>query len=385
MNRIKYIAVNILETLLRVFPFSYKTGVIKIGHPDRTSPVLITGNYHLTVERVKRALKGSNVYLLIANSRGINVWCAATGGLFSNHDVISILKTSGIEKLVDHRNVILPQLAATGIERKVIKKKTGWRIIWGPVYAKDIRAFIEKKQEKTAKMREVKFPITQRIEMAVAWAFPISFVASLIMLLFWPKELIPMILLIWGLAFAIFISFPLYSSLLNTRGKRVGFIFFDFGRGGIQLVLWVILLIGLIIYSISSGNLNLEFMSRWGVFSLIVVFVLSMDLMGSTPTYKSGLHEDRLLEITFDKEKCKGAAFCEQVCPRNCFTVDKKLHTVSELRAGRCVQCGACIVQCPFDALYFQDPSGEIVLPETIRKYKLNLMGKRMVKIPSKI
>ncbi|MFQ6000166.1 MAG: 4Fe-4S binding protein, partial [Anaerolineae bacterium] len=49
-------------------------------------------------------------------------------------------------------------------------------------------------------------------------------------------------------------------------------------------------------------------------------------------------------------------------------------------RSDRCVQCGACIVQCPFDALYFKSPKGEIILPETIRKFKLNLIGKRLVK-----
>lgn len=101
--------------------------------------------------------------------------------------------------------------------------------------------------------------------------------------------------------------------------------------------------------------------------------------MGSTPIYKSGLHEDRFLKITLDEDKCKGAAFCEQVCPKNCFDVDKKQHMASIPRIDECVQCGACIVQCPFDALYFESPDGEMILPETIRTYKLNLMGKRLV------
>jgi len=103
MNFIKFIFVNIIETLLRGFPFPSKTGLIKIGNPNRNSPVFLTCNFHLTVERVKRALKGMDAYLLVANSRGINVWCSATGGLFTNHDVISVLKTSKIEKLVDHK------------------------------------------------------------------------------------------------------------------------------------------------------------------------------------------------------------------------------------------------------------------------------------------
>ncbi len=78
MKSLKYIGLNILETLLRVLPFPAKTGLIKIGSPDRNSPVLLTCNFHLTVERVKQQLIGKDCYLLVANSRGVNVWCAAT-------------------------------------------------------------------------------------------------------------------------------------------------------------------------------------------------------------------------------------------------------------------------------------------------------------------
>ena len=88
--------------------------------------------------------------------------------LVSHINVISALKTSGIEKLVNHRDVILPQLAATGIESKVIEKKTGWRMIWGPVYAKDIVTFIEKNFRKTKEMGEMKFPWKDRFEIAVS-------------------------------------------------------------------------------------------------------------------------------------------------------------------------------------------------------------------------
>jgi NAD-dependent dihydropyrimidine dehydrogenase PreA subunit len=101
--------------------------------------------------------------------------------------------------------------------------------------------------------------------------------------------------------------------------------------------------------------------------------------MGSTPIYKSGLHEDRLLKIIFNRKKCKGAGLCEEVCPRNCYEVDKRKNITTMPRSNQCVQCGACIVQCPFDALYFKNLKKEIILPKTIRKYKLNMMGKRSV------
>ncbi len=140
MSNLRYLVANVLCTLLRFIPIPCRTGVIKIGNPGRDSPVLLTCNYWLTVERVKKAIRGIDCYLLVANSRGINVWCASAGGHLTNHSVISILKTSGIEELVGHRNIILPQLAASGIEAKVIKEKTGWNVIWGPVYAHDIPA-----------------------------------------------------------------------------------------------------------------------------------------------------------------------------------------------------------------------------------------------------
>ena len=380
MNLPKFFAINIVETLLRVLPFPCKTGLSKIGNPDRNSPVFLTCNYHLTVERVKRVLKGIDAYLLVANSRGINVWCAATGGLFTNHNVISVLKVSGIEELVDHRNIMLPQLAATGVEADVIKKKTGWKVIWGPVYAKDIPAFIRNKLKKTPKMREVEFPLRQRIEMALAWAFPISIILALIMIPLWHEVISAVIFLVWGLSFLMFVSFPLYSQWLSSEDKRIGFVFFDFGRGGFQLILWGVLILGLIVYSLVADDFSWGFLFRWSFITLIAVLLLSIDLMGSTPVYKSGLHEDRLLRVILDEKKCRGAGFCEQVCPRNCYEVDRNRHIAIMPRAGRCVQCGACIVQCTFDALYFESPKGEVIRPETIRRFKLNLIGRRLVK-----
>jgi len=380
VNRFKYVLINIFETLLRVFPFPCRRGLIKIGNPGRHSPVLITGNFHLTVQRVKKSLHGLDVYLLVANSRGINVWCAAAGGHLTNRDVISVLKTSGIEKLVDHRRVILPQLAATGIEGRVIARKTGWKVVWGPVYARDIPEFLQARFQKTPAMSQVKFPLLQRMEMAVAWAFPISLVADLIVLPFRKGTILPLTLLVWLLAFFIFITFPLYEKWLRFQGKRVGFIFFDFGRGGFQLIMWGLFILGLIGYALFSQQYAWNFVVRWGFISLVIILTLSLDLAGSTPVLKSGLHAERLLNVVLDEARCRGAAFCERVCPRNCFEVDKTRHKATRPRENDCVRCGACIVQCPFDALFFADPEGKFIPPEVTRKFKINLMGKRLVK-----
>ena len=382
MKGLGYLFINLVGTLLRAFPLPCKTGCIPVGNPGPDSPVFLTCNYSLTVERVKRALRGLDAYLLVANSRGINVWCAATGGLLTNHDVISVLKTSGIEGRVNHRNVILPQLAATGIERKTIHRKTGWRIVWGPVYAADIPAFLQSQLRKTTEMSQVRFPLGQRLEMAIMWAFPFSLIAVPVTLLFWPSFSLLLAGLIWLVSLATYLLFPFYSRWLDPhkKGTRISryTIVFDFSKS--TAIVWAFVLALLVLITLATKSYNWEFVWRWGFASLVIALLINMDLMGSTPIYKSGLHEDRFLKVTLDESKCRGAGFCEQVCPRNCFIVDKSRHLATIPGAERCVQCGACIVQCPFDALYFKAPSGQILPPETIRKFKLNLMGKRLAK-----
>lgn len=378
MRNLSYFLITLVQTLLRVLPFPCKTGLVRIGNPGRDAPVFLTGNFRLTVERVRRSLAGVDAYLLVANSRGVNVWCAATGGHLTNHDVISVLKTSGIENLVDHRRVILPQLAATGIEGNIVQRKTGWRIIWGPVYATSIPRFLAAGYKKTPEMRVVRFAWPQRLEMAVAWAFPISLL-TLFLLPFWKEGVTPLVGFIWIAALVIFLGFPFYHGHLRTKGRNLGLIFFNFGRRGVLLFLWGAFVLGLVGYSLSAGEFSWGLVARWGFSALIVLLILALDLTGSTPTYKSGLHEERRWRIELDSDRCKGAAFCEQVCPTNVFTVDHDRRVAIVARVGQCVQCGACIVQCPFDALYFRSPGGDFVAPETIRRFKLNLLGNRKV------
>jgi NAD-dependent dihydropyrimidine dehydrogenase PreA subunit len=372
--------IEVLQTLLRMLPFPCRTGLQTLGRPDRSSPVFLTGNFGLTVERVKRALSGIDGYLLVANSRGVNVWCAATGGLLTHHDVVSVLKTSGIASRVDHRRVILPQLAATGVEGRVIREKTGWKVVWGPVDADAIPTVLGQGMKASPGMRHVRFPWRARLEMAVAWAFPISLLACLLAPL-WPEGALPLAALVWGVSLLLFLAFPLYQRRLRPRAPRVGFVFFDFGQRGILLLLWVGFVLALLGYAELTGGVPFTFTLRWGLASLVVLFILGLDLSGSTPVYKSGLHEDRLLAIELDEERCKGAGFCETVCPKDVFEVDHHRKLARLPRAGQCVQCGACIVQCPFDALFFRSPEGSVIEAETVRRFKLNLIGTRKVDV----
>ena len=338
MSFVRYALINVIATLFRMLPWPRRTGLVEIGHPDRNSPVLLTCNYGLTVERVRRALRGVDGYLLIANSRGVNVWCSAAGGLFTHHDVVSALKTSGIQERVDHRVVILPQLAATGVEAREVRQRAGWEVIWGPVDARDLPAFLASESYMVLEMRQVAFGWLPRLEMAVAWAFPISLFVALVLLFLWRAALLPAVLLTWVLALLVFLGFPLYARWLGPQGHKVGLGSvstrhmdaapvaagrgLSFGQGGLQLVLWGLCLLGLVGYAAFSGTLAWTWLWRWGLLALILVVLVTVDLTGMTPVYKSGTHDEQRFRIVIDLEHCTGCGVCEQVCPHNCFVLD---------------------------------------------------------------
>jgi ferredoxin len=378
----KYLIVAIISKLIWLFPYPTKPRLIKIGNPTADSPVLVTCNFARTVEILKRVLRERDLYLLVAHSKGINVWCAAGGGHFTHHSIISIIKTSGIEGLVNHKKIILPQLGAPGIETRVLKERTGWKGIWGPVRADDIPAFIDNGMKKTEEMRTVEFPFVDRFGVAVGWVLPFSIIALIIAFFINKAYALPIFSLMWISSFVVFLSFPLYEGLLIAPLRRFGPIEYNFEFGGIQLTFWVLITAGILLFTALVGSADViiwGFVIRWGLITLVIVLFLSTELAGATPIYKSPSHEERTFAVKLDEEKCKGTGICIDVCPRNCFELDKKRHKVAMPGAALCEKCAACIVQCPVDALFFASDDGKMVLPETTRKYKLNLMGKRSV------
>jgi NAD-dependent dihydropyrimidine dehydrogenase PreA subunit len=377
MDILKYGLFYILETIFRFLPIPQKTGLMKIGKPDRGSPVLLTGNYHLTVLKVKRALKGQNVFLLVANSRGINVWCAAAGGHFTHHEVISALKLSGIENHVDHRAIILPQLAACGIEAKVIDQRTGWKVKWGPVYIENFPAYLKNGQKKTASMSVVRFPLRDRLEMAVAWAFWISAIFSLVLLILKSEAVVPAIIVVWLLAVGVFSAFPVYLPLLRPKEQEELWEKRRLGRTIFLISFLFLVLAGVLIYSLWTTHLFLGFFLFWGMASAVAALVLTGDLAGSTPLLISEFREEKGFQVEVDREKCRGDGICGIVCPLDCFTLDEKSRIAILDRPELCICCGACIVQCQFDALSYADKKGRRVSPDFIRKHKVGLSGKR--------
>ena len=147
--------------------YDYKVipGLYCVGNPTPDSPVIVTCNYKLTFDMVRKELDGKDAWLLITDTRGINVWCAAGKSLFSTEEIILSAKTSRLNEIVSHREFILPQLGATGVAAHKVRKGCGFKVIYGPVWAKDLPAFIEAGNHATEEMRTVTFTLRQRAEL----------------------------------------------------------------------------------------------------------------------------------------------------------------------------------------------------------------------------
>ncbi len=143
--------------------YTVEPGLYGIGLPDATSPVFVSANYKLSFDHLRRALDGCDGWILVLDTKGINVWCAAGKGTFGTEELIHRIETSGLAKVVEHRRVIVPQLGAPGIAAHEVKKNTGFSVVYGPVRAVDIPHFLSSGMKATEPMRQVRFGIGERL------------------------------------------------------------------------------------------------------------------------------------------------------------------------------------------------------------------------------
>jgi hypothetical protein len=186
-----------------------RPGLYAVGNPTPVSPVLVTGNFDLSVRRLVKAIDGQlNTWVLVADSAGINVWCAAGGGYFTAEKVIAAVKSSHLDKVVSHHALILPQLCANGVDGWRIRRETGWGVHWGPAKARDIPAYLAARRKKTDAMRWVRFPLKDRLEMVTV---TLGFYGLLILVpvfIFWRPMFWPVTFSLLGLSYFYTIVHP---------------------------------------------------------------------------------------------------------------------------------------------------------------------------------
>ncbi|MFX0094616.1 MAG: HgcAB-like fusion protein [Candidatus Hodarchaeota archaeon] len=368
------------QTGMRFVRHATEIGLIPVGTPTPDSPVLCTCNFKLTVRRLYKLLKKRKIdaWILVAPSDGINVWCGSCGDEFNTGSIITAIKIASLDKYVNHRRIILPQLGAPGIDPKRVNEVTGWHCVWGPVQMEDLPAFLENMpnsiHNKSEKQRTVRFDTKFRLEMASMIVFPLLLFLTL-----------PLGLVLYFLNSLIWI-FP----ILATLSLYVYFIFFFWpaipvhsgtGKGIIGSLIFLTLIFlsswfvtdYLQVYTLMAGSLQgiLAGFNWWPLQLSVILgmFMLVFDADGLTPTLRSSFgvrswNKGQLKmtgmpyeltpygKITVVTEKCTGCGICVDVCPMLIPHVDLDTKKVQLQTPNLCVNCRACVKQCPTEALF---------------------------------
>jgi hypothetical protein len=149
-------------------------GLYAVGRPTVDSPVLVSANYKLSFDRLRSQLTGLNAWILVLDTRGVNVWCAAGKGTFGTNEIVGRVRANRLGEIVSHRALVIPQLGAPGIAAHQVKNRCGFRVVYGPVRASDLPAFLNDGMKATPTMREVTFSLLDRLALVpvelVRWA-----------------------------------------------------------------------------------------------------------------------------------------------------------------------------------------------------------------------
>lgn len=222
--------------------YTVNPGLYAIGQPGPQSQVVVTANYKLTFDTVRFAVNGQDLWVLVADTRGINIWCAGGKGTFSAAGIAEQVRKTGLEHIVSHRRLILPQLGANGVRARDLRKACGFEAVFGPVRIEDLPRYLEHGADEA--MREVTFTLKERaavipVELVLGWK-PILAAAlvAAILSLIGPGFSVQTILQRWVLAAtatllglaAGAVLFPLLLPVLRTR-------LFSLAGAGLGLVL----------------------------------------------------------------------------------------------------------------------------------------------------
>ena len=134
-----------------------------VGNPTDASPVFVTANYKMSFDRLRSQLDGIDGWILVLDTKGINVWCAAGKGTFGTVELMNRIEVVGLKNIVSHRRLIVPQLGATGVSAHLVREGCGFHVFYGPVRAQDIGAFMQAGMKATADMRRITFTLSERI------------------------------------------------------------------------------------------------------------------------------------------------------------------------------------------------------------------------------
>ena len=277
--------------------YSIPPGLYAVGSPSPKSPVFVTANYKLSFDHLRCALGGIDSWILVLDTKGINVWCAAGKGTFGTAEIVNRVKQTQLEQIVLHRKLIVPQLGAPGVSAPEVKKQCGFQVIYGPVRAGDLPAFVAANFQAAPEMRNVRFTLRDRIAV-----IPVE-------LVIWFKQALGLAVLL-GLLSGISRS----GFTLANAPRAFGLVFAGWLIGGalvpillpwlpgrafsvkglwVGIVLWLVLFSG----SLRSARPTPE-ITGWGLLLTAIVSFMALNFTGtSTYTSMSGVKKEMKIAI----------------------------------------------------------------------------------------
>ncbi len=167
--------------------YTVEPGLYAVGNPTADSPVLVSANYKLSFDRLRSQLAGIDAWILVLDTLGINVWCAAGKGTFGTEQLVQRIETVGLAEVVSHRVLVVPQLGASGVAAHEVKRQSGFRVVYGPVRARDLPAFLAAGMKATPQMRKVHFRLGDRaavipVELVISAKYALLIAAGFLLL-----------------------------------------------------------------------------------------------------------------------------------------------------------------------------------------------------------
>jgi CO dehydrogenase/acetyl-CoA synthase delta subunit len=142
--------------------YTVEPGLYALGNPDSRSPVLVSANYKLSFDHLRSAIPGRSAWVLVLDTKGINVWCAAGKRTFGTQEIIDRVASARLAEVVEHRTLIVPQLGAPGVAAHLVRRQSGFRVVYGPIKASDLPAFLDTGNKATPAMRRKLFTLKER-------------------------------------------------------------------------------------------------------------------------------------------------------------------------------------------------------------------------------
>lgn len=271
-------------------------GLYAIGSPGPEDPVVVTANYKMSYDLVRREFSGRSVWLLVLETFGINVWCAAGKGTFGTDELVRRVEKVGLATVVTHRTLILPILGAPGVAAHQVARRSGFQVRYATIRAADLPEYLDNGMVTTPDMRRLTFTTRERlaltpIELVTTGKWVVPFVVLLVVLsalsggLLSFSTLVSSLVLLVGTVLTGAVAAPVLLPWLPSKSFAV--------KGAVAGCCWAVLFIG-----VGRGTTGwLDAMALVLTVPAVTAF-LTLNFTGSTPfTSRSGVKTEMRLGL----------------------------------------------------------------------------------------